>query len=196
MAVPKSQFPMAAARHLDVHKSTVRGITTCASLVNTTHLENSPISEPQHFANGSSTPPSEDTLLVQKILWNLKQCKSITNSLHGLNPSTFLEVLGNCRDNLHLAQKFINFVSVNCPNFKHCSSSLTATVHVLIRFKRVADVQGFILRMIRRTGVSRIEIVESVVSTYGVFGSNPYAFDLLIRTCVQARKIREAVEVF
>lgn len=129
-------------------------------------------------------------------MWNLKQGKPITNSLHGLKPSTFLEVLVNCRDDLHLAQKFINLVSVNCPNFKHCTSSLGATVHVLIRSKRVADAQGFILRMIRRSGVSRIEIVESLVSTYGLCGSNPYVFDLLIRTYVQARKIREAVEVF
>lgn len=97
---------------------------------------------------------------------------------------------------MHLAQKFINLVTVNCPNFKHSSTSLSAVVHVLIRCKRVADAQAFILRMIRRSGVSRIEIVESLVSTYGICGSNPYAFDLLIRTYVQARKIRESVEAF
>uniref|UniRef100_M1AKS0 Pentatricopeptide repeat-containing protein n=1 Tax=Solanum tuberosum TaxID=4113 RepID=M1AKS0_SOLTU len=59
MAVPKRQFLMAAARRLCLPKSTIRGVATCASLVSTTHLENS--------------PKSDDTFVVQKILWNLKQ---------------------------------------------------------------------------------------------------------------------------
>ncbi|KAF2616185.1 hypothetical protein F2Q70_00007463 [Brassica cretica] len=51
-------------------------------------------------------------------------------------------------------------------------------------------------RMIRRSGVSREEVVSSLVSTYSNCGSNDSVFDLLIRTYVQARKLREAHEAF
>ncbi|KAL0418460.1 UNVERIFIED_CONTAM: Pentatricopeptide repeat-containing protein [Sesamum radiatum] len=50
--------------------------------------------------------------------------------------------------------------------------------------------------MIRRSGASRTEIIDSLLGTYEKCGSNLYVFDLFIRTYVQARKFREAVEAF
>ncbi|KAJ6424590.1 hypothetical protein OIU84_025383 [Salix udensis] len=51
--------------------------------------------------------------------------------------------------------------------------------------------------MIRRSGVSRVEVVEALVSsTCGNCGTNNLVFDLLIRTYVQARKLREGTEAF
>jgi pentatricopeptide repeat protein len=65
-----------------------------------------------------------------------------------------------------------------------------------VRSRRQSDAQSFILRMVRKSGVSRVEIVESLVSVCDNFGSNSLVFDLLIRTYVQARKLREGSEAF
>ncbi|KAJ6750969.1 hypothetical protein OIU85_001496 [Salix viminalis] len=70
-------------------------------------------------------------------------------------------------------------------------------IHVFVRSRRLSDAQALILRMIRRSGVSRVEVVEALVSsTCGNCGTNNLVFDLLIRTYVQARKLREGTEAF
>lgn len=113
-----------------------------------------------------------------------------------MNPSIVVDVLYRCRDNLQMGQRFIDLVASKNPGFKHSSLSLSASIHILTRSRRVSDAQALILRMVRKSGVSRVEVVDSLVSTYQGCGSNPFVFDLLIRTYVQARKLREAVEAF
>ncbi|KAJ0083248.1 hypothetical protein Patl1_29391 [Pistacia atlantica] len=145
-----------------------------------------------------STESVSDSFLVEKILFNLKQwnVNSLRHYQFRLNPVTAVEVLYRLRDNLHLGQRFIDFIALNCANFKHSSLSLSAMIHILVRSRRLSDAQALILRMVRKSGVSRVEIVESLVSTYKNCGSNELVFDLFIRTYVQARKLREGSEAF
>ncbi|KAK9939499.1 hypothetical protein M0R45_016194 [Rubus argutus] len=137
-----------------------------------------------------------DSLLVEKVLLGLKQGKlnHLCNYLCRLNPVLVVEVIFRCRENLQLGLKFIDLILLNCPNFKHSSQSLSAMIHILVRGRRVLDAQALILRMVRKSGVSHIEIVDSLVSTYSKCGSNSLVFDLLVRTYVQARKLREGFE--
>ncbi|KAJ1688438.1 hypothetical protein LUZ63_019828 [Rhynchospora breviuscula] len=83
--------------------------------------------------------------------------------------------------------------STTCPH-SNPTSSLASLVHSLIRDRQISNAQSLILRMIRRSSVSRSEIVTSLIATAD--SSSNYAFDLLIRTYVQARKLREATQVF
>ena len=50
--------------------------------------------------------------------------------------------------------------------------------------------------MVRKSGISSVEIMESLVSACGNFGSIDSVFDLLTRTYVQARKLREGAKAF
>lgn len=136
--------------------------------------------------------------MVEKILFSLKQgnANSLRNYRFRINPLIVVEVLLHCRENLQLGKRFVDFIVLNCSNFKHSSMSLSAMIHVLVRCGRLSDAQALVLRMVRKSGVSRVEIVESLVSTCGNFGSNGSVFDLLIRSYVQARKLREGSEAF
>ncbi|KAK6235463.1 hypothetical protein SCA6_010800 [Theobroma cacao] len=164
-----------------------------SSLPNQNHYHNFDVRTLQTPSNGAP-----DSFMVEKILFSLKQgnMNSLRNYRFRLNPLIVAEVLSHCRDDLQLGQRFVDFLVVNCSNFKHSSMSLSAMIHVLVKCRRLSDAQALILRMVRKSGVSRLEIVESLVSTRGNFGSNYSVFDLLIRTYVQARKLREGSEVF
>ena len=107
-----------------------------------------------------------------------------------------VEVLSHCHDNLQLGRRFVDFLVLNCLNFKHSSMALSAMIHVLVKCRRLSDAQALVLRMVRKSGVSPVEIVESLISACGNFGSNDSVFDLLIRTYVQARKLIEGAKAF
>ncbi|KAJ6302774.1 hypothetical protein OIU77_016795 [Salix suchowensis] len=119
------------------------------------------------FSSSTNLP---DSLLVEKIVFNLKHVNvnSLLSYQLRLNPSVIVDVLCRCNGDLQLGQS-----------------------------RRLSDAQALILRMIRRSGVSRVEVVEALVSsTCGNCGTNNLVFDLLIRTYVQARKLREGTEAF
>ena len=139
-----------------------------------------------------------DSFLTEKILLNLKQGKpnSLLDFLFHSNSFVVVEVLYRCRDNLQLGQRFIDLIASNWPNFKHSQQSFSAMIHILVRSRRLPDAQAVILRMVQNSGVSRVKIVESLILTYRNCGSNPLVFDLLVRTYVQARKLRDGCEAF
>ncbi|KAL0437174.1 UNVERIFIED_CONTAM: Pentatricopeptide repeat-containing protein [Sesamum radiatum] len=88
---------------------------------------NSPVN---HLSSSAQTVSSA-SFLLEKILWALKRGQSInTHLFYQLNPSTYAQVLCECRDDLHIGQKFIDLIALNYPNFKHSSWSLSAAVHV------------------------------------------------------------------
>ncbi|OAY61310.1 hypothetical protein MANES_01G179300v8 [Manihot esculenta] len=161
---------------------------------------------PQSGLEASQNPPQQpisstpvtDLFLVEKLLFNLKQgnVNSLLNYHICLNPLVVVEVLKRCRDNLQLAQRFIDRGVLRGKNIKHSSMSLSAMIHVLVRSRRSSDAQALILRMIRRSGASRVEIVESLISVSTTWQLDNLVFDLLIRTYVQARKLREGTDAF
>lgn len=160
----------------------------------TIETSQNPYKEP--FSSATTLP---DSLLVEKIIFNLKHgnLNSLLSYQLHLNTSVIVDVLCRCNGNLQLGQKFIDSLVLNGSNFKHSSISLSAMVHVFVRSRRLSDAQALILRMIRRSGVSRVEVVEALVSSMcGNCGTNNLVFDLLIRTYVQARKLREGTEAF
>ncbi|KAB5520566.1 hypothetical protein DKX38_024885 [Salix brachista] len=160
----------------------------------TIETSQNPYKEP--FSSATNLP---DSLLVEKIAFNLKHgnVNSLLSSQFRSNPSVIVDVLCRCNGDLQLGQRFIDSLVLKGTNFKHSSVSLSAMIHVFVRSRRLSDAQALILRMIRRSGVSRVEVVEALVSsTCGNCGTNNLVFDLLIRTYVQARKLREGTEAF
>ncbi|KAJ6750971.1 hypothetical protein OIU85_001498 [Salix viminalis] len=95
----------------------------------------------------SSSTILPDSLLVEKIVFNLKHgnVNSLLSYQLRLNPSVIVDVLCRCNGDLQLGQS-----------------------------RRLSDAQALILRMIRRSGVSRVEVVEALL----------------------ARKLREGTEAF
>ncbi|KAJ8510305.1 hypothetical protein OPV22_000739 [Ensete ventricosum] len=83
------------------------------------------------------------------------------------------------------------------PGIRLPAETLGAMIHDFVRKRRIAEAQALVLRLVRRRGASRAEVVAALATSYGrcvVPGSA--VFDLLIRTYVQARKPREAAEAF
>jgi hypothetical protein len=122
---------------------------------------------------------------VEKILFSLKQGN--VNYFHPhqlcLNPSILADALCLCNGNLQLGQRFIDRLSLKATNFKHSSTSLSTMVHVFVRTTRLSDAQAFIFIMIRRSGVSRVQVFEALVSSMcSNRGTNNLVFDLLIIT--------------
>lgn len=154
-----------------------------------------------HQTIPSSSTSTSNNLTVDKILLNLKLGKSnyfhkSSNLYHSITPLDIAHVLYQCRENLHLGLKFIDLLLFNFPNFRHSTLSFCVMVHFLVRGRRVSNAQALILKMVRKSGVSRVEIVDSLVGSFDQCGSNLGVFDLLIRTYVQAKRLREAAEVF
>lgn len=145
-----------------------------------------------------SSASLSDSLLVENILLGLKQgnLTSLRSFLFRLNPSLIVVVLSCCRENLQLGLKFIDLILLNSPDFKHSSLSLSAMIHMLVRRRTASDAQALILRMVRKSGISRVEVADSLVSTYSSCGSSSLVFDLFVRTYVQAKKLREGFEAF
>nr|GEX62124.1 hypothetical protein [Tanacetum cinerariifolium] len=104
------------------------------------------------------------------------------------------------KHNSHLGLKFLDLVAYNHPKFKHSLLSLSAALHLLVRHRRLSDAQVLLLRMVRKSGVTRVMVVDCLVDSYEKCGcggaSLLVVFDLLVRTYVQARKVREGVEAF
>lgn len=144
-----------------------------------------------------SSASLSDSLLVENILLGLKQgnLTSLRSFMFRLNPSLIV-VLSCCRENLQLGLKFIDLILLNSPDFKHSSLSLSAMIHMLVRRRTASDAQALILRMVRKSGISRVEVADSLVSTYSSCGSSSLVFDLFVRTYVQAKKLREGFEAF
>jgi hypothetical protein len=70
-------------------------------------------------------------------------------------------------------------------------------VHFLVQSKKLPEAQSLLLRIIRKSGVSRVEVIDSLLSSSSKnLYQNGIVFDLLIRTYVQARKLREGSEAF
>ncbi|KAH0849653.1 hypothetical protein HID58_096214 [Brassica napus] len=187
------------------HRLLPSRILLCSRVKTTPHTRLKPLKTLSTSPESETTPSSSDPYLVDKLCFSLNQANnnnnsataaSLRNHLIRLNPLSVVEVLYRCRDDLTLAQRFIQQLSLHLPNFKHTSFSLSAIIHILVRSGRLSDAQSCLLRMIRRSGVSRAEVVSSLVSTYSNCASNDSVFDLLIRTYVQARKLREAHEAF
>ncbi|EXB44143.1 hypothetical protein L484_005295 [Morus notabilis] len=140
-----------------------------------------------------SSDSISDSFLSEKILLGLKQGNliSVHNYIYRINPLVVVEVL-SCCENLQLSVKFVDLILLNCPHMRHSSQSLSVMIHVLVRGRRLSEAQVLVLRMVRRSGISRFDVVESLVSTYhSGCGSNTLVFDLLVRTYVQAKKLRE-----
>ncbi|KAM1702682.1 hypothetical protein ACFX1Q_028000 [Malus domestica] len=69
-------------------------------------------------------------------------------------------------------------------------------IYMLVRGRTASDAQALILRMVRKSGISCVEVADSLVSTYSSCGSSSLVFDMFVRTYVQAKKLREGFEAF
>ncbi|KAG0497232.1 hypothetical protein HPP92_001923 [Vanilla planifolia] len=148
------------------------------------------------YLSQSPVPSSLSDQIISDLERGKNPIPFLPRSPTHLCSSVVVDVVYKCsRRSPLLGQEFVDLLSKRS-NLRRSSESLSAMIHVLVQNRRHADAQSLILRMIRRRGSLRSEIVDALISTYLGCNSKPVVFDLLIRTYVQARKLREATEAF
>ncbi|RHN57580.1 putative pentatricopeptide [Medicago truncatula] len=91
--------------------------------------------------------------------------------------------------------QLIQTIASTSPN----PSIIATLIHFLVQSKKLPEAQSLLLRIIRKSGVSRAKVIDSLISSSSSnlnSNQNVVVFDLLIRTYVQARKLREGFEAF
>ncbi|KAL5708542.1 hypothetical protein ACHQM5_019328 [Ranunculus cassubicifolius] len=138
--------------------------------------------------------PIPDPHLINTIIstLNSNNLNSLSQFHSQLTPSIIVQVIYNCTGNLKLGQNFVDFL-LKFEDFKHSEASLSSMIHILVRSKRLDQARVLILRII---GEGSSKGVDSLIETYYGCASDPFVFDFLIRTCVEVKRVTEAVEAF
>ncbi|GAU22159.1 hypothetical protein TSUD_251870 [Trifolium subterraneum] len=120
----------------------------------------SSLSTVQHHQQPSPSPSSlPDAFLIDKLLFRLKQndFSSLRNHLLRSNSSSTLtlipQLLQKCHNYPLLLPNLIQTIASTCPSPTVTSSM----VHFLVQSKKLPEAQSLLLRIIRKSGVSRVE---------------------------------------
>lgn len=116
----------------------------------------------------------------------------------GLTPSQFSEIILQLRNDPHLALRFFSF-TVQHSLCSHSLSSYATIIHILSRSRLKRDAKRLIHSAIRKFPVpnssSPPPIFETLIKTYRLCDSAPFVFDLLIKACIESKRIHQAIRI-
>ncbi|KAL2537412.1 Pentatricopeptide repeat-containing protein [Forsythia ovata] len=160
----------------------------------------------------SSAPQISDDVLVSaavsilkhhrsKSRWShLRSLLSATSNL--LSPSQFSRIALENRNNPHLALRFFHFTVRNtlcC----HSLLSYATIIHILCHSRLKTEAQSLIRLAFRKfpeasqpSSSSPPPIFEILIKTYRTCGSAPFVFDILVKACLESKKIDQALGIF
>ncbi|XP_042504235.1 pentatricopeptide repeat-containing protein At2g15980 [Macadamia integrifolia] len=153
-------------------------------------------------------PPNET--LISSVVSILKEQRSksrwnFIKSLYpdGFSPREVSQIILHIRNNPRLALRF--FLWSERSICTHDLLSYSTIIHILARARLKTQAQSLIQTAIRVSEVDNFDdpeisskppkIFETLVKTYRSCDSAPFVFDLLIRACLQARKIDRATAI-
>ncbi|CAA3029218.1 Hypothetical predicted protein [Olea europaea subsp. europaea] len=181
-----------------------------AVCVNNRYLFSSLFSKFQPY---SSSPPqiSDDALVSaavsilkhhrSKSRWShLRSLLSTTSNL--LNPSQFSQIALEIRNNPRLALRFFHF-TLNDTLCCHSLLSYASIIHILCHSRLKTEAESLIRLAFRKfpeahqsSSSSPAPILEILIKTYRTCGSAPFVFDLLLKACLESKKIDQALDIF
>ncbi|MQL95285.1 hypothetical protein Taro_027958 [Colocasia esculenta] len=119
----------------------------------------------------------------------------------GLTPAQAALVTLSLRNNPRLALRFFRW-SEAASLCRHDLSSYAAIVHVLARARLRSAAQSLIRSAILQASAeggggenAPVEVLAALDKSYRTFDSAPLVFDLLVRACLQAGRVEQAVEL-
>ncbi|KAG6415010.1 hypothetical protein SASPL_122409 [Salvia splendens] len=155
----------------------------------------------------SSSPHSDIVSAAASILkhhrsksrWSHLRSLLATTKDNRLTSSQFSQVSLQLRNNPHLVLRFFYF-TVHHSLTSHSPSSYATAIHILSRSR----LKLHALRLIKSAMVafsdaqpgSAVVILDALVKTYRACDSAPFVFDLLVKACLESKKIDSALEIY
>ncbi|GKV24332.1 hypothetical protein SLEP1_g33959 [Rubroshorea leprosula] len=173
-------------------------------------IPKTPTPKPKFFSFSSSASPplSNQPELVSTVTSILThhRSKSRWNTLlslypSGFTPSQFSQIVLQIKSNAHLAFRFFLFTKQKsiC---NHNFASYSTIIHVLSRARLKTRARNLIKDAILAPGsdfhgteFKHLKLFESLVKTYNDCGSAPFVFDLLVKSCLEMKKIDASIEI-
>ncbi|KAL0348387.1 UNVERIFIED_CONTAM: Pentatricopeptide repeat-containing protein [Sesamum angustifolium] len=119
-----------------------------------------------------------------------------------LTASQFSEIAVQLRNNAHLAMRFFQF-TVDHSLSSHSLYSYATVIHILARSRLKLHALNLIKSAMCRfpeaqqqVPATPVAILEALIITYRACASAPFVFDLLVRACLESKKIDIAVEIY
>ncbi|KAG8364300.1 hypothetical protein BUALT_Bualt19G0114200 [Buddleja alternifolia] len=163
---------------------------------------------PKPHSFSSSPPPLPGGDLVSAAVTILKHHRSksrwshlrslltTTRNNHSLlTPSQFSQIALNLRNNPHLALRFFHF-TLHHSLSSHSLSSYATVIHILSRSRFKVQALKVIKLAMFEFSDQNSALLEALIKTYRVCDSAPFVFDLLVKACLESKKIDRAIEIY
>ncbi|KAI3745831.1 hypothetical protein L6452_08242 [Arctium lappa] len=169
----------------------------------------SPIRSLNICSSASSPPSSDDETAVITAVSILKHHRSKSRWTHirtlfpsGFDPSECSQIIIQLRNNPHLALRFFLF-TIEHSLCHHSLLSYATIIHTLARSRQKSRALTLIQSAIRKFPDANTDlppntppsIFEALIKTYRMCDSAPFVFDLLIKACLQAKRINQGIEI-
>ncbi|XP_027156575.1 pentatricopeptide repeat-containing protein At2g15980-like [Coffea eugenioides] len=178
------------------------------TLVKSSFIKQNSFSSSSPSSSSPGPSPPCDQNLVSTAISILKHHRSksrwsylrslLTSSNEALTPSQFTQIALQLRNNPHLAHNFFLFTvrhSLCC----HSLFSHATIIHILSRSHLKAQAQELIQSAIRKFPDPSLSspppIFQTLIRTYRICNSAPFVFDLLVKACIESKRIEQATEI-
>ncbi|KAH7517897.1 hypothetical protein FEM48_Zijuj09G0112800 [Ziziphus jujuba var. spinosa] len=173
-----------------------------------------PKHKPFSLSSFSSSPASDQSnSLIPTVVSVLThhRSKSRWNYLRsiypdGFDPTQFSQISLQLKNNPHLVLRFFLWTQTKslC---NHNLLSYSTTIHILARGRLKGQAQLLVKDSIRLHGSEGhegedfdleskpLKVFESLVKTYTQCGSAPFVFDLLLKACLESKKIDPSIQI-
>ncbi|KAK9060603.1 hypothetical protein SSX86_021309 [Deinandra increscens subsp. villosa] len=159
-----------------------------------------------HFCSAAASPPDDESTVVTDAVSILKHHRSKSRWTHlrtifpsGFTPSQFSQITIHLRNNPHLALRFFLF-TIQHSLCHHSPFSYASIIHTLARSRHKPQALTLIRSAIRKfpdpnSDSPPLIFFETLVKTYRMCDSAPFVFDLLIKACLQSKRVDQAIEI-
>uniref|UniRef100_A0A2N9J082 Pentacotripeptide-repeat region of PRORP domain-containing protein n=1 Tax=Fagus sylvatica TaxID=28930 RepID=A0A2N9J082_FAGSY len=154
----------------------------------------------------SSQPSDQSETLISTVVSILTQQRSKSRwgnlqSLYpnGFHPNDFSQIALQLKNNPHLALRFFLWTQ-HKSLCHHNLLTYSTTIHILTRARLLTQAHSLIRTAIRipqqhNLVPKPLMLFQSLVMTYRACGSAPFVFDLLVKACLETKKIDPAIEI-
>ncbi|CAK8575751.1 unnamed protein product [Lathyrus sativus] len=155
------------------------------------------------FSSSSSQQQQQISVTSAFSILTNQRSKSRWNTLHslyphGFNPNDFSQITLHLHNKPHLALHFYQWTKSKslC---HHNLSSYSTIIHILARARLYSHayntIRTALLDSKTQSTSTPLKLFEILVNSYRDCGSSPFVFDLLIKACLQSRKIEASIEI-
>ncbi|PIN22127.1 hypothetical protein CDL12_05153 [Handroanthus impetiginosus] len=166
--------------------------------------------KPTSFSSSSSPSALSGDDLVSAAVSTLKHHRSKSRWSHlrslvtaskgnRLTSSQFSEIALQLRNNPHLALRFFHF-TLHHSLSSHSLFSYATVIHILsrsrLKYHALTLIKSAMCAFPEASRSTPVAILEVLIKTYRACDSAPFVFDLLVKACLESKKIDVAIEIY